>query len=34
VAGLRRGAAALVTAATREVVELALITLANAEGGR
>jgi tRNA(Ile)-lysidine synthase len=33
-AGLRRGAAAVVTAATGEVVELELIALANTEGGR
>jgi tRNA(Ile)-lysidine synthase len=34
VAGLRRGAAAPVTAATREVVELRLMPLAEPEGGR
>jgi hypothetical protein len=33
-AGLRRAAAAPVTTATREVVELRLITLAESAGGR
>jgi tRNA(Ile)-lysidine synthase len=33
-AGLRRSASAVVTPATREVVELELIALANTEGGR
>jgi hypothetical protein len=34
VAGLRRGAAAPVTAATREIVELRLMPLAEPEGDR